>query len=376
MKTKTVLHCVNSFSSLSGGVGFALRALIEQVPGVRHIVFTLRDVEPILESDAAQVRVFDRTGPYSLSYSRGLEAALLSAIRENPQTIVHVHGLWSGLGYSVNVMRRRNPETKYLLSPHGMLSPDSLTRRKMVKEVMGGIWENNVLAGAKWVHCLTAAEEAAAKAYDAGLNTIILPHAIGFPHSVQELTEQWAQRSSAVKELLYLGRIHETKGLTQLVAALSDRAKTGDPVPFRLKIAGIGQPDALDALKHQIDVSNAAIEFVGPAFGAAKQNLFSNAHGLILPSQTEGLPMTLMEAASRGIPLFVTEECNLEWVEIEKAGAMVPFGTDCAAQLIDAFACATTEDLQKMGLNSAAAARARYSSEIVADRWQRVYQML
>jgi poly(glycerol-phosphate) alpha-glucosyltransferase len=374
MKTKTILHCVNSFSSLSGGVGFALRALIEQVTDVNHVVLTLSDAEPILETDAADVQVFDRTGPYSLSYSRGLEAALLSATKEDPDAIVHVHGLWSGLGRSVQVMRRRRPGTEYLLSPHGMLSPEGLARRKVVKKVMGQLWENGVLMGAKWVHCLTAAEETMAKAYNVRMNTVILPHAIEFPYSEKELTEQWAQRPAAVKELLYLGRIHETKGLTQLVGVLSDRAKAGDPAPFRLKIAGIGQPDALDSLKRQIETSKAEIEFVGAAFGAAKQNHFSCAHGLILPSQTEGLPMTLMEAASYGLPLFVTEECNLDWIKVENAGAMVPFGPDCTLPLIDAFARATMDELKTMGLNSAVAARARYSSEIVSDRWQRIYQ--
>ena len=376
MNTKTVLHCVNSFSSLSGGVGFALRALIEQVTEVKHIVLTLQDTEPVLETDAAQIHVFERAGPYSLSYSPSLEAALMTEIHKNPNAIVHVHGLWSGLGYSINVLRRKRALTKYILSPHGMLSPEGLSRRKLAKKIMGALWENSVIADAKWVHCLNAAEEAAVKAYSSASNTVILPHAIDFPFSENELKKQWSQRSIIQKELLYIGRIHETKGLTQLVENLSERAEAGSPAPFRLKIAGIGQTNKVDALKRQIEFFKADIEFVGPAFGEAKQKLFSMSHGLILASQTEGLPMTLMEAASQGLPLFVTEECNLEWVEAKKAGAMVPFGRDCASRLLDAFGDSTVEDLKAMGLNCAAEGRKLYASEVASKQWQRVYQSL
>ena len=376
MKNKTVIHCVNSFSSLAGGVGFAIRALVEQVPGVNHVIYALRDSAPILDVRRASVHLFKRTGPYQLSYSRGLEAALLSATEQDPDVIIHAHGLWSGLGRSLDVMRRRVPGAKYLLSLHGALSPRALERRRVVKRAMGLMWENRVLTNAGTVHCLTAVEEEFARAYREELKTFVLPHAIDFKYPQEALESQWERRATNVKELLYIGRIHETKGLSILIDVLSAGAGSSSPDRFRLKIAGIGEPGALAQLKRQIAASKAQIEFVGPAFGEAKQILFSRAHGLVLPSQTEGLPMTLMEAASHGLPLFVTKECNVDWVQGETAGAMAPFGAEGVQDLVDAFTEASVDSLRTMGLNSAAAARKRYSSEIVSGRWRKLYDSL
>ena len=44
-----VIHCINSFSSLSGGVGFALKNLIENYNNVEHIILTLSDTQKYLK---------------------------------------------------------------------------------------------------------------------------------------------------------------------------------------------------------------------------------------------------------------------------------------------------------------------------------------
>ena len=374
MKSKTIVHCINSFSARAGGVGFALLSLINHARGFNHIVLTLRDDQTIFETNLADIRVFERSGPFFLSYSRDLEKALFAEISQNSTVIVHVHGLWSGLGHSINKMRSRYPNTDFIVSPHGMLSRSAITRRKYIKYIMGKLWENQVLANAQHVHCLTDAERCSVNTYKSGLKTVIIPHTINFPYSNKDLKRHWNKRITRSKELLYLGRIHETKGLTQLIEAISKFKIENNHISFRLNIAGIGRPEAIAALEKQIMESEAEIEFFGSTFGKRKHNMFLNAHGLILPSQTEGLPMTLMEAAAHGLPLFVTEECNLDWVEVENAGKMVPYNADCFYSLINYFHNASMTELEVMGLKSANAAKERYSNKFVSAVWQQLYE--
>lgn len=60
------MHCINSFSARAGGVGFALLSLINHARGFNHIVLTLRDDQTIFETNLADIRVFERSGPFFL----------------------------------------------------------------------------------------------------------------------------------------------------------------------------------------------------------------------------------------------------------------------------------------------------------------------
>jgi glycosyltransferase involved in cell wall biosynthesis len=371
--TRTILHCINSFSERGGGVAFALKSLCETLEGYSHVILALRDDQPVLDLSQARLRLFERTGPFTLSYSRGLESGLHAELQSSPDAMVHVHGMWSGLGSSVDRLRRRSAGLGYVVSPHGMLSPSALDRRRRVKAIMARLWERALLQNAQAVHCLTQVEARHALGFDAGLRVAVQPHSVAFPLSQAGLTQSWAQGREGRKTLLYLGRIHQTKGVLALVDALEARAQAGRGVGFRLAIAGMGAPDSIAALKARIAGTRADISFLGPVFGAAKTRLLQEVHGMILPSQTEGLPMSLIEGAAHGLPLFITRECNLDWVEPAQAGLCLPYGSAGIDALIDRFDSASKPDLAAMGLRAAQIARSLYAPQIVQAGWQDIY---
>ena len=66
--------------------------------------------------------------------------------------------------------------------------------------------------------------------------------------------------------------------------------------------------------------------FTGPVFGEAKDALLRSADAFILPSFSEGLPMAVLEAWAYGLPVLMTDHCNLP--EGFAANAALRIGTD------------------------------------------------
>ena len=51
--------------------------------------------------------------------------------------------------------------------------------------------------------------------------------------------------------------------------------------------------------------------FSGPLYGDAKKAALQNADAFILPSHSEGMPMSVLEAWSYKLPVLMTPECNI-----------------------------------------------------------------
>ncbi len=96
--------------------------------------------------------------------------------------------------------------------------------------------------------------------------------------------------------ILYLGRIVPEKGLSYLIDAFR-QVDTNK----KLVIAGGASDtsDYLDELK-QLAAGDDRIMFVGFVQGQLLEELYSNAYFYVLPSDLEGMPLSLMEAMSYG----------------------------------------------------------------------------
>jgi poly(glycerol-phosphate) alpha-glucosyltransferase len=138
------------------------------------------------------------------------------------------------------------------------------------------------------------------------------------------------------KWLLFLGRIHPKKGLVGLLRAWAgiQNQKSGiqNAKEWQLVIAGWeqgGHEGELIELCSELGLAvvqrskhvpcsataqvaaGADVVFYGPAFGEEKEQLLRRADAFVLPSLSEGLPMSVLEAWAYGLPVVMTPECNL-----------------------------------------------------------------
>lgn len=65
------------------------------------------------------------------------------------------------------------------------------------------------------------------------------------------------------------------------------------------------------------------VHFSGLVTGVDKECHFQAADGFILPSQSEGVPMAVLEAMAHGLPVIITKGCNIPEVADYGAGLVV-----------------------------------------------------
>ena len=140
-----------------------------------------------------------------------------------------------------------------------------------------------------------------------GRKTVWIPNGVNRPEKAapEEIRQQFGLNGQDY--ILFLGRIVPEKGLRYLVEAFR-QVKTDK----KLVIAG-GSSDTQDFLQEiqQASAGDDRICFTGFVQGRLLEELYSNAYAYTLPSDLEGMPLSLLEAMSYGNCCLVSDipEC-------------------------------------------------------------------
>ena len=141
-----------------------------------------------------------------------------------------------------------------------------------------------------------------------GIQTVYLPNGVKKPNTApaDKITAMWGLEKNSY--ILYLGRIVPEKGIQYLIEAFK-KTKTDK----KLIIAGgfSDTKDFADSMK-KLAHDDSRIIFTGLVQGRLKHELYSNAYVYTLPSDLEGMPLTLLEGMSYGNCCLVSDidECT------------------------------------------------------------------
>ncbi len=319
---------VNSVSREAGGLFQSVRGLAKAVvsESVNVTAFGISDRNSALDAlnwHPLAVRTFESQFP-AWGYSHQLVPDLLAADLD----ILSTHGLWKYCSVASLRWHERTARP-HIVHPHGMLESWALRNAEWKKRIAALLYENQHLRGVACLRALCEAEAQSIRAYGLHNPICIIPNGIDLPELTESSTPETQTFAQGRKILLYLGRLHPKKNVASLIHAWtqlcnSESSKTDS---WMLAIAGWDQGGYESELKKLTSDYGlmASVRFLGPLFGQDKDAAYRACDAFILPSLSEGLPMTVLEAWAYAKPVLMTAECNLP--EGFTAGAAVQIGT-------------------------------------------------
>ncbi len=368
-----------SISRKAGGLFGAVGGLAKAINSLDRVdvqTFSLRDAFTDKDADdwgTIKLQAFDVLGSSAIGYA----PKMLPAMEAERLDLLHTHGAWMYPSVASRrwALRCGRP---YLISAHGMLDPWALQNSKWKKRVAAWLYEVSHLKGAACLHALCESEAASYRAFGLRNPICVIPNGIDLPSGERAVFPPWqGALPASSKVLLFLGRLHPKKGIEQLIKAWSLACKADDCLSkdWRLVITGWddgGYEAVLKSLTKELDVNDRVL-FTGPLFGADKQAALDFADAFVLPSFSEGLPMAPLEAWASGMPVIMTEQCNLpEGFDHEAAIKVEPQIDSIMSALLNLFTMSTGE-LNDMGLRGQQLVREQFSWDHIGSEMCQVY---
>lgn len=225
------------------------------------------------------------------------------------EDIIVTHGCWqypTRWGYALE-----KKGFKWIYVPHGMLEPWSMEQKKWKKRFFFYLFERRKALRAHVVRAVSKVEKA-------NLNDFFPKGKIRFmPNGIKVIGVDQSFPTEP-RRYLFLSRLHAKKNLLALARAWVSSSLNNDE-HYQLFFAGPDQGE-LPGLRQYIQQSNNII-YVGSIYGEQKEELIRSSTFYVLPSFSEGLPSSLLEAMSAGLVPLITEGCNLPEVFTMELGA-------------------------------------------------------
>lgn len=237
----------------------------------------------------------------------------------------------------------------------------SLNRKKQILRLLKEA-DRVIVLGESWERILQEIEPAT--------NTEILMNAVPIPVHLRNVTDK------AVLSILFLAVLIERKGILDLIEAavefLPEAERAGKEVQFN--IAGDGE--LMEQAKRLTETLGIGEKFafhgwIGPE---KKEELLRQADLFVLPSYNEGLPLSILEAMSFGIPIISTDVGSVDEAVIDGVNGYLIQPGDREALTESLVSCLDESNLEKMGAASRELAKQKFDEQLYFEKVEAMYR--
>lgn len=290
--------------------------------------------------------------------------------------VVHVHEHRQTLSIIACYFARRYG-IPYVVQAHGSVLP--FFQKEGLKNIFDMVFGFKILHGASKVFALTEVEKEQYLKMGVEEDRIeIVPLGINI-EEYSDLPEEGIFRekfniSKDDKLIIFIGRVHEIKGLDLLIDAFKELADSEDDVKLAIVGPDDGYMDALNLRIAECDLSDKVI-VTGPLYKSEKQEALVDCDLFVMPSKYESFTTSGLEAMACGKPLVLTKNNHIhDWVD----GSVGLACDDDKMSLKDAMAeVLFDEELsKKFGMNGRRLIQEKYNWDMINEQILNIYESI
>jgi len=290
-------------------------------------------------------------------------------VAANAVDILHNHSIWMMPNvYPGWVTKGRN--VPLVVSPRGTFSKWAMRRSRTVKFLFWHSLQKRAIAHAAMFHATATSEYDDIRRLGFRQPVVVLPNGIDFPPSSAGM-----RRDEGKATLLFLSRVHPTKGLENLLQAWA--ALQHQHLQWKLRIVGPGEPSYLKKLG---DLASSLglerITFDGPLYGREKDQAYRSADLFVLPTHSENFGMAVAEALAVGCPVVTTKGAPWSGLVEHHAGWWIDIGVEPLRMALDEAMAKHAGDLAEMGARGRSWMERDFSWEQIAAQMIESYRWI
>lgn len=362
----------STYPEVVGGVGLHVHHLSEKQAEMGHNVTVLTS-----DNGDHDLPRYEWRNGYQLVRHRELARPLNNSIvptilwslneRIEDTDVLHIHSHLYFSSLVGSLLARRADDLPVVATNHGMISQSAPTwLQRAYRPISRYVYET-----ADRIFCYTETDVNRLRNWDITTQASIISNGIDVSRFTPDATTVWTDRFDDDPYLLFVGRLHPGKGVEHLINAFATIEKE---LPHNLVIIGDG-PDR-DTLENQVTEHGLEnrVTFLGEVENNTLPGLYANADVFVLPSLSEGMPRTVLEALACGTPVVANELPQLKPV-LEGTGMMAP--STHPSEFGDAIVrVATSDERESMEKQARKRIEAEFTWSETVERVTEVYHEL
>lgn len=359
------VHVITAISEEASGPSYSVVRLCESLihAGI-SVELAALDQSPMASPPPFLRRFPFGRGPRRLAQS----PAMWRWLREQRADVLHSHGMWQAGSVYAGLLGKR--ET-LVVSPRGSLSRHAMSIGSRFKKLAWPLIQRPAIARAACFHATAMPEHDDLRRLGFRQPIAVIPNGIDVPPLAH---------AASTKTLLFLGRIHPTKGVDLLLRVWARVMKRFPE--WKLRIVGHdGGSYSVDAYGPQMHALAASLrlercEFVGAKYGEDKLAEYRNADLFVLPTHSENFGMSVAEAQAAGTPVVVTKGAPWSGIETERSGWWIDLGEEPLAACLETAMALPASELAARGLRGRDWMVRDFAWPTIGARMQATYRWL
>lgn len=279
---------------------------------------------------------------------------------------VQVHGMWEEIQYQAMRLSCQM-EIPYVVSPHGMLDPWSLSQSRIKKWLYLTLRMRTLLNRAWAIHCTTPTEARLLGPLGLQPKNIVIPNGIDLDEfdsaSAGTAAQGFLERFVEIEGrpiVLFLARLHPKKGLELLLPAFA--ALEANAVLILAGPCDEKYKKTILKLVNELHLEKKVI-FTGMLHGEQRVGALCASDVFVLPSYQENFGIAVIEALASGTPVAISDQVNIA-KQIENRDVGIVFELE-----IEQIRAAISDLLRSQSKMDCRAVASEYGFSTIAALW-------